>query len=536
MNFKLEEIEIKNLDHLGIVAGIIDEIGIVEKVNKLLGTDAREKINCGEVVKAIILNGLGFVAQPLYLFSNFFKDKAVEHLLGAGVKAEELNDDKLGRVMDKLYKYGLNNIFLTIGLEVIKKYQVSTKYSHLDSTSFHLHGKYNNRDDRETEEQRLEVNRENPIFITEGYSRDHRPDLKQCVLDLIVSSDGDIPIFIRGGSGNESDKAMFGKILMEYSQQVDFESIMIADSALYSAKNIILIKDLKWISRVPLSINKAKDLIKTVKSESLKASGSRGYRYLEEKVAYGGIEQRWMIVESEERKKSDLEKILNRIEKEAERAGKEINKTKLEFEQASLADAKIEEIQSRLKYHQLIEIKTVKQVNKKGQEIYTIACKLKEDREIVDEIKNQAGRFILATNILSEIELAASEILIAYKKQQSCERGFRFLKDPLFFADSLFVKNPKRVETMMMLMGLSLLVYTIGQREIRNNLRDRKSSVKNQLNKLTARPTLRWIFQCFQGIHCFKLDRIERISNLNEERCRILEFLPEACQRYYLAT
>ena len=116
MNCELEEIEIKNLDHLGIVAGIIDEIGIVEKINELLGTDPREKINCGEVVKAIILNGLGFVARPLYLFSNFFKDKAVENLLGAGVKAEELNDDRLGRVMDKLYKHGLNNIFLFIGL------------------------------------------------------------------------------------------------------------------------------------------------------------------------------------------------------------------------------------------------------------------------------------------------------------------------------------------------------------------------------------------------------------------------------------
>jgi len=143
MNFKLEEIEIKNLDHLGIVAGIIDEIGIVEKINKLLGTDPREKINCGEVVKAIILNGLGFVTQPLYLFSNFFKDKAIENLLGVGVKAEELNDDRLGRVMDKLYKYGLSNIFLTIGLEVIKKYGISTKYSHLDSTSFHLYSQYN---------------------------------------------------------------------------------------------------------------------------------------------------------------------------------------------------------------------------------------------------------------------------------------------------------------------------------------------------------------------------------------------------------
>jgi transposase len=256
MNFQPEEIEIKNLDHLGIVAGIIDEIGIVEKVNELIGTDSREIINCGEVVKAIILNGLGFVSQPLYLFSNFFQDKAVEHLLGEGVKAEDLNDDKLGRVMDKLYKYGLSKLFLAIGLEVIRKYKVSTKYSHLDSTSFHLHGQYNDRENKDTKE--IEVNRENPIAIAKGYSRDHRPDLKQCLLDLIVSSDGDIPIFMRGGSGNESDKAIFGKILVEYSKQVDFESIMIADSALYTAKNLVLIKSTKWISRVPLSIKKQK--------------------------------------------------------------------------------------------------------------------------------------------------------------------------------------------------------------------------------------------------------------------------------------
>jgi transposase len=534
MSFSIEEIEIKNLDHLGIVAGIIDEIGIVEKVNELLGTDSREKINCGEVVKAIILNGLGFVAQPLYLFANFFKDKAVERLLGEGVKAEDLNDDKLGRVMDKLYKYGLNNLFLIIGLEVIKKYGISTKYSHLDSSSFHLHGQYKNQNN-EREGKELEVSSEIPIFITHGYSRDHRPDLKQSVVDLIVSSDGDIPIMMRGGSGNESDKAMFGKILVEYSQQIDFESIMIADSALYSANNLILIKDLKWISRVPLSIKKAKELVKEVKSEDLEDSESKGYRHSESKVTYGGIEQRWIIVESEERKRADLKKIINRIEKEAKKTDKEINKIiKLEFEQSSLALKRIKEIQTKLKYHQLIEVETCSKTDKKGQEIYTITCRLAEDKEIFDDIKNAAGRFILATNILNETELGSPEILVAYKKQQSCERGFRFLKDPLFFADSLFVKNPERIETMMMLMGLSLLVYTIGQREIRNNLQVEKSAVKNQLNKLTERPTLRWIFQCFQGIHCFKFEGIERISNLSEERCRILGFLPVSCQRYYL--
>ncbi len=216
----LEDISVKNLDHLGIVAGIIDEIGIVEKINELLGTDRRERVNAGEVVKAIILNGLGFVSRRLYLFSQFFEDKAVEHLLGKNIKAEDLNDDKLGRVMDKIYNYGLSELFLIIVLEVIRKYQISTKYSHLDSTSLHLHGEYDNRLDNE--EKELEVIKENPIRITQGYSRDHRPDLKQCILDLIVSSDGDIPLFFRGGSGNESDKAVFGKILVERGQTNKF--------------------------------------------------------------------------------------------------------------------------------------------------------------------------------------------------------------------------------------------------------------------------------------------------------------------------
>jgi transposase len=112
MNNQKEELESKNLDHLGIIAGIIDEIGIVEKINEIFLVDIREKVNTGEVVKAIILNGLGFVSRPLYLFPDFFQDKTIEHLIKEGIKASDLNDDKIGRVMDKLYKYGLTKIFL----------------------------------------------------------------------------------------------------------------------------------------------------------------------------------------------------------------------------------------------------------------------------------------------------------------------------------------------------------------------------------------------------------------------------------------
>jgi transposase len=250
----IENVEIKNIDHLGIVAGLIDEIGIVEIINSKLGIDPREKITAGILVKAILINGLGFVSRPLYLFGQFFDDKVIEILLGKDVERDYINDDKIGRVMDKLYKHGLNNLFIEIVLLVIKKFKIDTKYSHLDATSFHLHGEYKREEVNQKEE---EITRERPIIITKGYSGDHRPDLKQCILDLITSSDGDILLLMRARDGNKADKAVFGKILVEFKKQIFFDSIMICDSALYSQENLKLIEHLKWISRVPMTIKKA---------------------------------------------------------------------------------------------------------------------------------------------------------------------------------------------------------------------------------------------------------------------------------------
>ncbi len=113
--------KIENLDHLGIIAGIIDEIGIVEIINNEIGIDSRENITAGQIVKAIILNGLGFVSRPLYLFPQFFADKATEHLLGKGIEAKHLNDDKIGRVMDKVYSKGVSNLFLLIAIAACAK-------------------------------------------------------------------------------------------------------------------------------------------------------------------------------------------------------------------------------------------------------------------------------------------------------------------------------------------------------------------------------------------------------------------------------
>ena len=131
--FNVKDLELKKIDHLGIVAGIVDSIGIVEIINNLLGSEPEEKVSAGQVVKAMILNGLSMMSQPLYMFPKFFELIACEHLIGAGVKPEYLNDDKLGRVLDKLFIKGLDTIFLAISLNTVKIYQISLSSSHLDS-------------------------------------------------------------------------------------------------------------------------------------------------------------------------------------------------------------------------------------------------------------------------------------------------------------------------------------------------------------------------------------------------------------------
>lgn len=142
MSSTTNEIQVQNIDHLGIVAGIIDEIGLVEQVDGLLGTHPQTVVTLGQVLKAMILNGLGFVSAPLYLFSQFFEGKAIEHLLGAGIEAKHLNDDRLGRALDDFYEYGMTKLFTTLALSAARKYGVETERVHLDSSSMSVEGQY----------------------------------------------------------------------------------------------------------------------------------------------------------------------------------------------------------------------------------------------------------------------------------------------------------------------------------------------------------------------------------------------------------
>jgi hypothetical protein len=119
-NIEASNIRVQDIDHCGLIADICDEMGLVEQIDQLLGTHPQSIITPRQAVKAMILNGLGFVSAPLYLFEKFFFGKATEHLLGEGIRPEHLNDDRLGRILDKLYAAGVTELFVTVALSAAR--------------------------------------------------------------------------------------------------------------------------------------------------------------------------------------------------------------------------------------------------------------------------------------------------------------------------------------------------------------------------------------------------------------------------------
>ena len=531
---------VENLDHLGIVAGLVDELGLVEYLNEQVGVDPRETLSIGVVVKAMILNGLGFVSAPLYLFEQFFVGKATAHLLGAGVTAEHLNDDRLGRGLDQLYQTGVSNLFVGIALQARQRFGVECRSAHIDSTSFAVDGQYASSPETWVEGAPV------PMRVTYGYSRDHRPDLKQFVMNLVCWGDGDLPAFLELADGNQSDKAHFAEVLLAFQQQWQFDGLYVADSALYSAANLQALTGLQWLTRVPLTLTAATDLVSRLPDSALQDTEVPGYRIASVCSDYGGVPQRWFVVESEARRQADLAQLERTIAKAAGRAQTQLDRLhRQEFACEADALAALESLAAQWPWHRLSDAQVSPKAHydrpgkPKADAVPTrvtyhpqATLTLKLEQQSLHQ--HRAGRFILATNVLDPETLSPSQALQEYKGQQGTERGFRFLKDPLFFASSVFLKSPERIMALAFIMALCLLVYSLGQRQLRQALQQADQTLPNQLGKGTQRPTLRWIFQCFMAIHLVTLNGVQQIVNLTDQRRHVLQFLGAPCRKYYL--
>jgi transposase len=460
--------ETQRIDHLGIVAGICQEISLIEQIDAQVKASDR-KVSCGQGTQAIVLNALGFVGRALYLMPDYLHNKPVDLLIDPDLTADDFNDDTLGRCLDDLYAAGVTEVFYQVAAHALRVYGIRSRFVHLDSSSFHLHGAY------EPDEPEREA-----VSITYGYSKDHRPDLKQVVLQLITHHKSALPVWLEVLSGNSNDKKTFKATIKSYCKEMSSaeQAYVVMDSAGYTEDTLKEAQDIFWVMRVPETLAQAKKLVKETTAEEM-LELEPGYSGKEVTCEYAGIQQRWLVVFSQAAQVRELKTLEKAQAKEREKARKEWRKMEGQrFNCQADAQKALAQFNQKWKYHQatakalaVMRYPRPGRPSTEGQKEvvgYNLEGGIEENAAAIEETRRSLGRFILATNDLDAERLPARAMLENYKDQGvSVERGFRFLKDPLFFAHSLFLKKPERIMALLMIMGLALLIYSLAERKLR---------------------------------------------------------------------
>lgn len=542
------------LDHLGLVAATIDKLGISKQIDRLIPMTKAAKTTMGQRATAMILNGLGFIDDRLYMFPKFLENKPVAKLFGTDLKASDFNDDALGRFLDEIHDYGETKLYSEIALPIALRHKLLNKSAHFDTTSLSVYGDYDTDtvDEIATNERRLEL--PNNVQPDYGHAKNKRVDLKQMTLLLATTGSSGFPVWMESHSGNASDK----KTLEESAQRMQkfckvLESapslLYVGDSAMY-ANCVKHGNDLLWLSRVPENMNLSKEVL--LRSDIIWTDLSDGYKMYPIDKEYGKVKQRWILIYSEHAYIKEIATLDRNISKEFEETNKSLwHMSNSLFGCTKDIDNQIKKLEKKLKYHQIkyTTVELAKYATKgrpKKCEIpekieYQLNATLIRNETAIANTKLTKGRFILATNQLDKEALSDQEILPTYKEQSGTESGFKFIKDDAFEVDSIFLKKPGRISALLMIMTLCLMVYSYAQYFLRQQLLANDDTVQSQSNKETNKPSMKWIYRLFHGVHVLKLGLSNQMQhivlNMNELLRRIVIYFGEfACNIYGITT
>jgi transposase len=267
----------------------------------------------------MMLNGLGFAHRPLSLTPQFFASKPLDLVLHDGIRAAMFKRFQLGRTLDEAYAYGCDLLFHELALGVCAQDGIDLRFNHLDTTSFSLTGEYV--PDRD----------EQAMTITHGYSRAHRPDWKQAVLELMVSQDGGIPFVRPRGDGHTSDIEIFQartQAFLTAFTSAPSPRDLLADSQLYHADNAPHFRHLGFITRLPNTIGAVSEAITQALALESWARLDEATRDQRLELCHDGMAQRWLVVSSQ----AALERAEARLTKASQREEEAIHKPLLHLQ------------------------------------------------------------------------------------------------------------------------------------------------------------------------------------------------------------
>jgi len=496
-----------------VLGQLLHEINVAGEINKVINVqDTQANIDVGTFTCLMILNILGDVNIRLYRMGEFFEDKALPLMIPwrPDIYVDEITDDRAARVLDILWNADPQKIFSAVTHAAIRIHNLDISVIHGDTTSKSFIGAFEN-----SEENGLAP------WITHGYSKDHRPDLKQLIFGVGSTADGGVPILAEITDGNESDKTLNGRWVTQLrsllgKNNVEEFLLYIADSALITTDNLTLMEKyhIDFISRLPGTFTLEEQLKRTAFQQNTWVSLGK---LSEEKTAavyhvcdmtkeINNKTYRFVVVKSSQKDQRKLKAMDATVQREHHQITKLLQTlSKRPF--ACRRDAEIETKKIRTKhtihYHQINWIITETQEhvkrNQRGrpkkteaisiQTQYYLTGKLRRDDTLYEQERELCGLFVLITSLKDTTKHSAQTILERYKGQGTIERIFKFIKNPSWIG-SFCLKKPERLTALGYVLLIAAMIYTLWERRVRNKLTNKDTKPIEGLNKKkTTKPT-----------------------------------------------
>ena len=520
----LPVLEVKRLGPLPIIRHFLDKLdvkGIIDSACPKPDSD----VSNGECIEALVMAIFLDKEHALSRVSGLLEAYDLQSLFRPDFHASQLHDTRLGNCMDDLYDHA-PTIYGDIVARTIRVFGLKIGHMSLDAAKILLYGDYPCFDDYMKHADTI-------AFPERGWNPEGRKDLKQLLLELVVSDDS-LPILYGVSDGNASESNEYLKMLKRLNTiQADLSKAVLAvDSKGCSPETLIEAaeQNLRLVTLVPETYNLRRDLVKSASNEELPVlltteSGSeyrgRSYRIpllidfpKEEERESKRVWWRYLVVYSTE--KAELEKRRRTWEKEDEQ--KQLEKKIHSFGSKKVfaceADAKQEaEAWCRLQKLQYFKLtwtirdgvirrgpgkpsgKGIKANDQKGwglffaiEEIIRPATKYDPD-----------AMFVLLSTTSDQRILSDADILEGYRGRNAVEMSFHWLKGDAAVAP-MFLKLASRIQTMGFVFVLWMLIYGLIQREIRKALTERGGKCPHPDNRWVDRPTTRGVLDLFDHV------------------------------------
>lgn len=534
---------------LPIIRHFLDRMDLPRIIQSCLPRSRSVTMNHGKTLSVLVQN-LIVSPAPLYRIAEWAKPFEASAMELSESEKDVVNDDRVARSLDALASEHGRSLFFRLALRMIKQFELETERIHFDTTTVTFHGRY-------------ELSFKEPK-ITHGINKDHRPDLKQLVFGLNITSDGAVPLSHQIYSGNRTDDTVHRSNIDHLRQLLGREDfIYVADSKLCTAYNLRHITRYggKFVTILPRTRREDKtfrEKLRRVKvrwRHILTIPGKRckddppdvfytssegpsrtkeGYRLIWIKSSQKALLDKEARVQSIEKAEIALTQLTGKLNKRNLKSRREISKAYKTILQKYDCQSFIEVI---IRKKTQVIIRRLRRgrpsekdpLRKVSYPIFKL--EFMRNKEGIGQESRTDGVFPLVTNLTTA---AKREVLLTYKYQPYLEKRFSQLKTDHEIAP-IYLKKPRRVAGLIHAYFIAIAASSLIERQVRKSMAKEKISEPPLLpeGRTTKTPTAMRILEAFSDLCWYEFEGAKekaifpiKLSSLQRQLLRFLG-LPE---------